>query len=413
MHFPWPWGHRVLPRLFVVCMLALGLILAASLPALGDRFRIDLTNGRSVETEEFYRDGRMIYYKRHGLFIGVEAALVRSIEAVGATDEEPAGGEVASSGVFRRREVDLGEKVDKAYPPRNGIEAARNATVRIETVAGHGSGFFVSPDGFILTCKHVVRGDQETYDRIEAEIGEEEAYLDKVQSDLAFQAKQIGEWQADLEERKRIIARQRRSRARTANEQRYQSDLDYVDHMRSQHDLNLRKFEKRKEAFQEKKTEYESEKFGLLNQHTFKILLADKTELDGTLVATSADQDLALLKLDQTRVKYLTPCLVPANVAGMSQGEKLFAIGNPVDLRNSVTSGILSHYDGRKKWIQTNAQINPGNSGGPLVTEDGRVVGVNTRKLVGPIIEGISFATDVSAAFQEFSGHVKPCSPAP
>ena len=90
----------------------------------------------------------------------------------------------------------------------------------------------------------------------------------------------------------------------------------------------------------------------------------------------------------------------------MSQGDRLYAIGNPVDLNGSVTSGILSYYDKKKEIIQTNAQINPGNSGGPLVTRDGKVIGINSEKIAGPSIEGLGFAIEIDKALRDFSSHL-------
>ena len=79
----------------------------------------------------------------------------------------------------------------------------------------------------------------------------------------------------------------------------------------------------------------------------------------------------------------------------------MYAVGSPLNLANSVTSGVLSSY--RKDHIQTNAEIYPGNSGGPLITKDGRVIGVNTLKLVTEKFEGLGFAIHIDLVFQEFA----------
>jgi serine protease Do len=118
--------------------------------------------------------------------------------------------------------------------------------------------------------------------------------------------------------------------------------------------------------------------------------------------------DVALLKLDDSRVNYQTPFLTPAELSRLAHGERLYAIGNPLDLASSITSGILSSYDATGKLIQTNAQINPGNSGGPLVTEQGEVIGISTKKAVGEAIEGLGFAIEINTALREFEEILAP-----
>jgi serine protease Do len=133
---------------------------------------------------------------------------------------------------------------------------------------------------------------------------------------------------------------------------------------------------------------------------SFEIILADNTRLNGRLVATSADHDLALLKLDG----YKTPALKPFWSNGCIPGLPLYAIGNPAKLRNSVTSGVLSGYE--NGFIKTNAQIYPGNSGGPLITFDGAVAGINTFKQLTHKYEGLGFAIPIDQAFVEFSRYL-------
>ena len=57
--------------------------------------------------------------------------------------------------------------------------------------------------------------------------------------------------------------------------------------------------------------------------------------------------------------------------------------------------------------MQTNAQIYPGNSGGPLVTQSGRVVGINTFKQLTRKYEGLGFAIPIERAYQEFGRYLK------
>ena len=89
-----------------------------------------------------------------------------------------------------------------------------------------------------------------------------------------------------------------------------------------------------------------------------------------------------------------------------SQDNGRFAIGNPLGLDNTVTTGIVSGTgrtsaqvgvaDKRIDFIQTDAAINPGNSGGPLLNAKGEVIGINTAIIQNA--QGLGFAIPVNAA---------------
>ena len=99
------------------------------------------------------------------------------------------------------------------------------------------------------------------------------------------------------------------------------------------------------------------------------------------------------------------PCVEIGNPREVNRGSKVYAIGSPLGLSHSVTSGVFSAHRG--ELLQTSAQINKGNSGGPLLTENGQVIGINTLKLVGEGVEGISFAIPIDVALSEFSSYIK------
>jgi len=81
-------------------------------------------------------------------------------------------------------------------------------------------------------------------------------------------------------------------------------------------------------------------------------------------------------------------------------------VGNPSGLKFTVTSGIFSGWQDINgvKVLQTDAAINPGNSGGPLLSEDGKVVGVNTAILKSA--QGIGFALPINYVSEEFAGYI-------
>ena len=133
-----------------------------------------------------------------------------------------------------------------------------------------------------------------------------------------------------------------------------------------------------------------------------KIIMADGIEHVANYLLVSADHDLALMSLYTKESNYLKKS---PQKNSLHQGDKVFAIGSPIGLRHTVTSGIFSAYrrqgDDGPVYLQTDAAINPGNSGGPLIDENGYVWGVNTMILRGT--EGLGFAIPITVVFEEFS----------
>jgi len=117
------------------------------------------------------------------------------------------------------------------------------------------------------------------------------------------------------------------------------------------------------------------------------------------LVATNADLDLALLKID-TEDDRTFPTVPVGDSGQLSSGDPVFAIGSPLGLDRSVSQGIISVPNrplGGRLYIQTTAEISPGNSGGPLFNRRGEVVGVTNMKVVGMGAEGLAFAIPARA----------------
>jgi tetratricopeptide (TPR) repeat protein len=112
------------------------------------------------------------------------------------------------------------------------------------------------------------------------------------------------------------------------------------------------------------------------------------------ILALDEDHDLAVLKVNGTGL----PCLEVAPAAAPPVGTRVYAIGNPQGLTNTLSDGLVSGIrkeSGEVREIQTTASISPGSSGGPLVDAQGRVVGVTRAFLVDG--QALNFAVPAAA----------------
>ena len=131
-----------------------------------------------------------------------------------------------------------------------------------------------------------------------------------------------------------------------------------------------------------------------------EVFLADNTEtgIEATVIGYNIASDLAVVKVDKKDL----PAIDFADSDKLSVGQYAIAIGNPGGLEfiGSVSSGIISGLNrsvtvgtgNTMSLIQTDAAINPGNSGGALVDINGKLIGVNSVKLVSTGYEGMGFA---------------------
>ncbi|MFP6749969.1 MAG: Do family serine endopeptidase [Alphaproteobacteria bacterium] len=113
------------------------------------------------------------------------------------------------------------------------------------------------------------------------------------------------------------------------------------------------------------------------------VALSDRREFDAALILDDERTDLAVLKIDTDGEKF--PFLQLRDSDSLEVGDLVLAIGNPFNVGQTVTSGIVSALartgigvSDFQFFIQTDAAINPGNSGGALITMDGRLAGINT-----------------------------------
>jgi len=282
------------------------------------------------------------------------------------------------------------------YPARNEIERAVAATVAVRGTLGYGSGFFISNDGYILTNKHVIRTTESQAEKEKAFFGTVDGNIEEIERRFAEQKKRLDNYAGRLEDLKRLAGDEADPARKRSYENEYRHRQREYQSARDDYESRRRQYESQKKAYESQRAAHAyGRAVGNLSQ-SFEIILADNTPLNVHLVATSTDHDLALLKLDG----YRTPALAVAATGRLTPGRPLYAVGNPAKLKNSVTSGVFSGFE--NGFLKTNAQIYPGNSGGPLITEEGRVAGINTFKLLTRKFEGLGFAIPIDQALNEF-----------
>ncbi len=144
----------------------------------------------------------------------------------------------------------------------------------------------------------------------------------------------------------------------------------------------------------------------IVNASELEVTLHDNRSYPAKLIGTDPSTDLALLKINERNLSYIRY----GNSDNLKLGEWVLAVGNPFNLRSSVTAGIVSakarnigilRQDNNglqiESFIQTDAAVNPGNSGGALVNLNGELIGINTAIMTQTgSYQGYSFAVPVS-----------------
>lgn len=137
-----------------------------------------------------------------------------------------------------------------------------------------------------------------------------------------------------------------------------------------------------------------------------EVSLPDQTKYRARVIGFDQQNDLAVIRLEKAPKDRLHPITL-GNSDSLKVGQKVLAIGNPMGLQNTLTTGIISSLGRRiqtesgdlvENVIQTDAAINPGNSGGPLLNSAGEMIGINTSifTIRGGGNIGIGFAIPVN-----------------
>jgi len=136
------------------------------------------------------------------------------------------------------------------------------------------------------------------------------------------------------------------------------------------------------------------------------VRLTDGRELPAEVLGRDPKTDIAVLKINAEEL----PTLSLADSDNIEVGDIVFAVGNPMEVGQTVTQGIISATgrsigiygrEGYENFIQTDASINPGNSGGALIDIDGRLIGINSAILSrsgGNVGIGFAIPTNLAVA---------------
>jgi serine protease Do len=256
----------------------------------------------------------------------------------------------------------------------DAIGAARSATVFIRTAWGLGSGFIVDADCHVVTNRHVVETDGS---RVAANIER----TPEIQTGIAVAQQRLQIAIAAAQLHRHVLAGQPGN------------NLEVI-----QLDSQIREMQQALATLPQQLDAQITQRVDEGDKSGFSVSLLDGTRYDGLTARLSEHSDLAVFQLPATHCSFIAAD--PS--AALKVGQRLYTIGNPSGLAYTVTSGVLSGLREMEGaiYLQTDAPINPGNSGGPLVTEQGRVVGINTSVMRG--VQGIGFALPIEAVYSAF-----------
>ena len=293
----------------------------------------------------------------------------------------------------------LAKSLGAVYSQKTPIEKATLSVVSIKTALGGGTGFFVSDTGYIVTNRHVVRPtttgqwqkSNEKYQTNLDDLNKQKQNIDRRQKELDKMSKDLARYKQRVDAESGGIGSVARSDYRIFKNRH--SDLDkYLKE-------SIKSYQKNKKIVDKQKSDFNFSSTISRTVRHFEIRLKDNSTLHAELILLSKEHDLALLKL----TGHITPFINMSNSVTPAQGSKAYAIGSPLGLSDFVTSGSITNV--RRTQIITDTQILPGNSGGPLIDTKGRVIGVNTQKIMAGDARGsagFGIAIPISIVNAEF-----------
>lgn len=144
---------------------------------------------------------------------------------------------------------------------------------------------------------------------------------------------------------------------------------------------------------------------------TLQVQFIDNKMVEAQIKGTNSSMDLAVIAVPLDSIPDSTKSSIRVATMGNSDelkiGEPVIAIGNALGYGQSVTTGVVSALNRTLEvdetgtsnaLIQTDAAINPGNSGGALLNMKGEVIGINSNKIGGTVVEGMGYAIPISSA---------------
>ncbi|PCH85784.1 MAG: serine protease [Piscirickettsiaceae bacterium] len=294
--------------------------------------------------------------------------------------------------------------LNNKYKPKTAIEKATLAVVTVKSKLGSGSGFFVTDSCYLISNRHVVRpavGKQ--WDATQAKIKQNESSFKSSRQKVDAEKERLRINKQRLDEFKTYMTGLSPGSNRRSAEDEYALYLKSYQQDKAKYDVISKKFAKQEQTFKRQQSDFNFSSSLANTAQSFDIILKDNTKVKANLVKVSNSDDLALLKINNCKAPYLSF----ERSSGVSQGMDIYAIGSPLGLRDQLTKGTVTQIS--RHGISTDAQILPGNSGGPLVTEEGRVVGVNTLKvsLRTRLGEGFGIAIPVRKINSNFGNYLK------
>ena len=289
------------------------------------------------------------------------------------------------------------------YKPATPIERASLAVIAIKTSLVEGSGFFVHENGYILTNKHVVRPTEtEAWKELEEKMNKTEKAYRAANKVLRNERDDLNDIEDKLKKYRYEIDRMSDTTQKAIAEEEYKMFQGRLQRYKKNLKIAKKNYDASKREYEKARRDFTLMSSASILSKDFKIILKDETELFARLISISEKEDLALLKIDNHK----TPYIECSDQESLRHGMKVYVIGNPLGMKDVITSGVVAGL--KDNYVITDAKMLPGSSGGPLLSEDGKVIGVSSKR-VSQVIggEGFGVAISINTALSEFNQYIQ------